>query len=221
MPIMRNFLQIRATAAEIAAVLRFIQNDAAGIGSADFNAIEPMPPWIWGGELSPEAEQRYGAENCWKRWCLSHWGCARNAVFPERSADEYDGGDMILFFTEDCDVRDLMRKLSLVFKSPRFDYMWADEETGKNAGLISFCDGAAAPQILPEAYSRAAYELAFDAFGTRPEDHGLVPDSDTYIYRKGKEDNDDNNSENPQDHAGFGQAEGGSGGDAGRRVRDS
>ena len=119
-------------------------------------------------------------------------------MFPERSAEEYDGGDMILFFTEDCDVRELMRKLSLVFKSPRFDYMWADEETGKSAGLICFRDGVATPQILPEAYSREAYELAFDAFGTQPEDHGLTigSDDDTYIYRKEEEEYDDN-SENP------------------------
>jgi hypothetical protein len=143
-----------------------------------------MPPWIYRGELSPEAEQKYGADNCWKQWCLTHWGCARGAVFPEKSAEEYDGGDTILFFTEDCDVRELMRKLSLVFKKVTLHYMWADEETGKNAGLISFRDGVEYPKILPDAYSREAYELAFDAFGTQPEDHGLVPDSDTYIYRK-------------------------------------
>jgi len=99
--------------------------------------------------------------------------------------------------------------------------MWADEETGKNAGLVSFRNGVASPKILPEAYSREAYELAFDAFGTKPEDHGLVPDSDPYIYSKGKEDNDDSNSENPEDHAKFGQSESHRGGDAGRSVRGS
>lgn len=197
MPIIRNYLQIRGAAAEIAAALRFIQNDTAGVGSVDFNTIEPMPTWIYSGELSPESEKRYGAENCWKQWCLSHWGCQRNAVFPERSVEEYDGGDTVLFFTEDCDVRELMRKLSLMFKNLRFDYMWADEETGKSAGLISFRDGAASPKILPEAYSRKAYELAFDTFGTQPEDHGLVPDTNTYIYRGKEEEKDDSNSENP------------------------
>ena len=222
MPIIRNYLQIRAAEQETAAILRFIQNDEAGIGSIDFNAIEPMPPWIYSGELSPEAEERYGAESCWKQWCLSHWGCTRNAVFPERSAEEYDGGDTILFFTEGCDVRELMRKLSLVFKSPRFDYMWADEETGKNAGLICFRDGVASPKILPEAYSREAYELAFDAFGTQPEDHGLAIDGEdnNYIYGKGEEKHD-GNGENPQNHPRFGQGESGGGSHAGRRVRDS
>ena len=135
-----------------------------------------MPPWVFAGELSPEAEQRYGAENCWKQWCLSHWGCSRNALFPERSAEEYDGGDTILFFTEDNDIREFMRKLSLVFKSVRFDYMWADEETGKNAGLISFHDGIGNPRILPEAYSREAYEITFDALGTTATEHGLTAD---------------------------------------------
>jgi hypothetical protein len=148
----------------------------------DFNAIEPMPPWIYGGELSPEAEQNYGAENCWKQWCLNHWGCARNALFPERSAEEYDGGSAILFFTEGNDVRELMRKLSLVFKKILLRYMWADEETGKSAGLIEYQDGVATAKILPEAYSREAYEIAFDAFGTQPKDHGLVPHANTYIY---------------------------------------
>ncbi len=181
-------------------MFRFIQDDAAGVGSVDFNAIEPMPPWIYHGELSPEAEQRYGAENCWKQWCLSHWGCARNALFPDRSYDEYDGGDTVLFFTEDSDVRELMRKLSLVFKKPRLKYMWADEETGKSAGLINFHDGVATPKFLPEAYSREAYEIAFDIFGTQPEDHGLAisGEDNTYIYRK--EDENESNSENPQDN---------------------
>ncbi|GHU80348.1 hypothetical protein FACS1894191_5480 [Clostridia bacterium] len=196
MPIIQNYLQIRGIAAEIAAVLRFVRNRAAGVGSIDFSKITPMPPWVFRGDLSPEAEQRYGPENCWKQWCLSHWGCSRNAVFPERSAGEYDGGDTLLFFTEDSDVRELMRKLSLIFKTPYFDYMWADEETGKSAGLVSFHDGKAAPKILPEAYSRDAYELAFDAFGTQPEDHGLVAKTDTYIYRRKEETNDDN-GENP------------------------
>ncbi|MDL2232330.1 hypothetical protein LJC63_01950 [Ruminococcaceae bacterium OttesenSCG-928-L11] len=196
MPIIRNYLQIRGAASEIEAALHFIQNDATGIGSIDFNKIEPMPPWIFQGELSPEAEKRYGAEHCWKRWCLAHWGCARNALFPERSTEEYDGGDTILFFTEDSDVRELMRKLSLVFKIPCFDYMWADEETGKSAGLISFRDGVASVKFLPKAYSREAYELAFDTFGTSAGEHGLVPDSGTYIYRK-EEENDESDSENP------------------------
>ena len=219
MPVIRNYLQLRGTAAEIAAVLRFVQQDA-GPGSIDFDAIEPMPPWIFSGALSPEAEQRYGPEHCWKQWCLTHWGCVRNALFPEKSAEEYDGGDTILFFTEDCDVRELMRKLSLVFKPLRFDYMWADEETGKNAGLISFRDGVETPRYLPDAYSREAYELAFDAFGTQPEDHGLVRNHETYIYRK-EEKSNDSNSENTQDYAGFGQAESDSGGRPRRRIRDS
>ena len=188
-------MQIKGAAANIAAVLRFIQNDTAGIGSIDFNKTEPMPPWVYSGELSPEAERRYGADNCWKQWCVSHWGCSRNALFPERSAEEYDGGDTILFFAEDSDVRELMRKLSLIFKSVRFDYMWADEETGKNAGLGSFHDGIGNPRILPEAYSREAYELTFDTLGTTAIEHGLISDNNTYFYGKEEEGYDDN-SEN-------------------------
>jgi hypothetical protein len=199
MPIIRNYLQIRGTAAVIAVVLGFVQNDSTGIGSIDFDAIEPMPPWVYRGELSPEAEQRYGPENCWKQWCISHWGCARNAIFPEKSSEEYDGGDTILFFTEGCDVRGLMRKLSLIFKSVRFGYMWADEETGKNAGLVSFRDGVETPKVLPGAYSREAYEIAFDAFGTLPEDHGLTigGEDNNYIYKGKEEENDDDIIENP------------------------
>ena len=200
MPIIRNYLQVRGAAADIFTALNFIQNDAVGIGSIDFNAIEPMPPWVYSAALSPEAEERYGTENCWRQWCLSHWGCARNALYPERSADraclaeEYDGGNTILFFTEDCDVRELMRKLSLIFKKLSFGYMWADEETGKNSGLISFRDGVTSPKYLPAAYTREAYELAFDVFGTCPEDHGLAiaSEDDTYTYRKEGKEHEDN-----------------------------
>ena len=101
-----------------------------------------MPTWVFAGELSPEAERRYGADNCWKQWCLSHWGCSRNALFPERSSEEYDGGDTIMFFTEDMPVylaHSLTKCLADVRRNGTIPYLGPG---GKSQVTVECRDGA-------------------------------------------------------------------------------
>lgn len=183
----RNFLRVQLPPEEAMKIFRFIQDDKAGIGSFDFNKVEPMPPWVFRGELDPEAERKYGPENCWLQWSKAHWGCSRNALSPQDSAAAYDYGSAITFDTEDCDVRCLVRKLSLVFKNPQFDYMWADEDIGLCCGMLGYRDGVEDYAVLPQPRSRRAYELSFDVFGSRPEEYGLVydPKSNNYVYAGG------------------------------------
>lgn len=183
----RNFLRVQLPPDKAIKIFRFIQDDKAGLGSVDFNKIDPLPPWVFQGNLDPAAERKYGPENCWLQWCKSHWGCARNALNPNDSAAMYDYGDAIVFETDERDVRVLIRKLSLIFKHPQFDYMWADEDIGLNCGMLGYRDGVEDYAVLPEPHSRRAYELAFDVFGTRPEEYGMVydPQCNNYVYRGG------------------------------------
>lgn len=184
MAILRNFLRVQLPPEQAIPVFRFLQDDTAGIGSIDFCKIEPMPPWVFGGVLTPELEKKYEAKNCWPQWSKIHWGCMRNAINPLDSAAAYDFGNTIQFDTEESDVRILVRKLSLIFKKPPFSYLWADEEIGRSCGMLGYRDGVQDYEVLPEPYSRHAYELSFDILGSRPEEYGLTydPQSNNYVY---------------------------------------
>lgn len=134
---------------------------------------------------------KYGEENCARGWCLTHWGTPQNTLQPEVSAEEYDGGSTVCFDTEDRDVRELIRKLSLVFKDLCLDYLWASEDVGTDVGAVQYKDGEAGIEFIPTPGTRAAVEKSLDIFGGRAADYGLVfnPTSGNYEY-KGSEKRD-------------------------------
>ena len=145
-----------------------------GPGSINFRTITPMPPWI--------------AENgdaLREEWCRENWGVTGNASGLEESVTTYDGGETIEFDTLRGDVRELMRKLSMMF--PRLDlvvdYLWASEDVGKDVGSVQFIKGEQTYEYIPEPGSAAAYEMAFDVFSSRAENHGLVFDDALGTYR--------------------------------------
>ena len=137
MPTIQNILHIQGGGAKAAALLDFIADRRYGRGSIDFHRITPMPPWVYRQPTNQELLRQYGEENCSRGWCQQNWGTAQNALRPERWAKRYDGGETIRFDTEDSDVRELIRKLSLVFKDLYLDYLWASEDVGSNVGLSS------------------------------------------------------------------------------------
>ena len=128
MPVVRNILHIQGGASQAAALLDFIADRRYGRGSIDLNRITPMPPWVYRQPTNMELLRKYGEENCSRGWCLRHWGVDQNVLHPEKSVRQYDGGPAIRFDTMDGDVRELIRKLSLVFKELYLDYLWASED---------------------------------------------------------------------------------------------
>ncbi|MCI8650752.1 MAG: hypothetical protein HFG20_11625 [Anaerotruncus sp.] len=184
MSILRNFLRVQLPPEQALQIFRFLQDDTEGIGSIDFDKIDPMPPWVFGGAPTPESERKYGAENCQPQWRMLHWGCAHNAIHPQDNAAAYDFGNAIQFDTEGSDVRILVHKLSLIFKPPQFDYLWADEDIGRSCGMLGYRDGVCNYEVLPQPHSRRAYELSFDILGGRPEEYGMVydPQRNNYVY---------------------------------------
>lgn len=159
--------------AQVRRALHRIQDRRWGIGSIDFGAITPIPTWA----TASDVEQR--------EWTKAHWGVAGNTVDPESSARAYDGGSAIEFDTMDSDVRELMRKLSLMLREDRIvvDYLWASSDVGMDCGMLQYRDGELIYEHLPEPGSTGAYELSFDIFGTRASDYGLVLDSSSGSYR--------------------------------------
>jgi hypothetical protein len=160
----------------IRTALRDIQHAGYGLGSVDFNTITPMPPWV-----------KAGQEALRESWCKEHWGVPENAGGLAESTDTYDGGETIEFDTTGGDVRELMRKLSMMYPSTGFvvDYLWASEDVGKDSGSVQFLDGEQAYEYIPEPGSAAAYEAAFDVFATDAASHGLVFDAELGTYRYG------------------------------------
>ena len=90
----------------------------------------------------------------------------------------------IRFETENRDVRELIRKLSLIFKEMYLDYLWASEDIGSNVGAVQYQDGKALIEFIPTPGTRAAVEKSLDILGARAADYGLAfnPNSGNYEY---------------------------------------
>lgn len=146
-----------------------------------------MPPWVYRQPTNLALLEKYGEGNCARGWCLENWGTPQNALHPERSAKEYDGGTAIHFDTEDQEVRELVRKLSLIFKDIHLDYLWASEDVGSNVGAAQYRDGETIIEFLPTPGTRAAVEKALDILGGRAADYGLTfdPATGNYEYKGG------------------------------------
>jgi hypothetical protein len=154
--------------------LTAIMHPDYGSGSIDFGAITPVPPWA--------ANDPARCEN----WMLEHWGVSSNAGGLEESVCTYDGGSTIEFETIGSPVRELMRKLSVMFSDTPgllVDYIWASADVGKDQGMIQFQGGEQTYEYIPAPGTAAAFELAFDVFATEAADHGLVFDAELGTYR--------------------------------------
>ena len=167
----------------------FISDRRYGRGSIDLGRITPMPPWVYRQPTNLALLEKYGEENCARGWCLANWGTPQNALRPKKSAKEYDGGTSIRFDTEDREVRELVRKLSLIFKDVHLDYLWASEDVGSNVGAAQYLDGEAIIEFIPTPETRAAVEKSLDILGGRAADYGLTfdPATGNYEYRGGKD----------------------------------
>lgn len=87
---------------------------------------------------------------------------------------KYDGGDAIVFDTEDSDVRELIRKLSLVFKDLYIDYLWASEDIGVNMGSVQYRDGRGSHRIHPNTRNKSSNRTLVGILGARALITGLI-----------------------------------------------
>jgi hypothetical protein len=172
----KNVINLQGPEETIQEALWQIHHPDYGPGTIDFNAITPMPTWVSvNGDAARES------------WSRENWGVPENAGGLAESLDSYDGGETIEFDTMGGDVRELMRKLSMMFPGTGLvvDYLWASEDVGKDSGMAQFAEGKQIYEYIPEPGSSAAYEAAFDIFATSANDHGLVFDAALGTYRYG------------------------------------
>ncbi|WP_066456631.1 hypothetical protein [Anaerotruncus rubiinfantis] len=187
MPIVHNILNIQGGSAQAAALLDYISDRRYGRGSIDLNKITPMPPWVYRKPTNLALLERYGEENCSRGWCLRNWGVDQNILNPKQSAGSYDGGSAIRFESADRDVRDLIEKLSLIFKNNFIDYLWASEDIGSNVGAVQYRDGEPLIEFIPAPGTRAAVEKSLDILGAKASEFGLIynPATGNYEYKGG------------------------------------
>lgn len=107
-----NYLRVFGAPGAARALFGAIQDDTAGLGSVDLNRITPMPVWMREEPLSAGTVRRQGGENCWLDWRQANWGTRWNTLKAQASAAAYDGGDTILFYTQDAGVPVLMQHAS-------------------------------------------------------------------------------------------------------------
>ena len=134
----------------------------------DFDKITPVPVW---------------AERYCESWAIEHWGVPQNAE-PADENEPYRAFNLTVFYTHGSDVRELMRKFSMMYPGLTADYLWASEDIGQDAGMAQFKDGTLTNELVPQPDSKTAYELSFDVFGTSAGAHGLALDVDTGTYRR-------------------------------------
>lgn len=145
-----------------------------------------MPPWVYRQPTNLDLLAKYGEENCSRGWCLQNWGVDQNTLRPQKSAREYDGGTSVRFQTADRDVRELIRKLSLVFKDLYLDYLWP-AKTWAPGGCGAVPDGEALSNLFLLRGSRAAIEKALDILGAKASVSAWIynPTLGSYEYKGG------------------------------------
>ena len=168
-----NYLRVFGAPGAARALFGAIQDDTAGLGSVDLNRITPMPVWMREEPLSAGTVRRQGGENCWLDWRQANWGTRWNTLKAQASAAAYDGGDTILFYTQDAGVPVLMQHASRLCPDAALLYAWASRDVGMDCGAARYRDGEILEQICPRPVSRRAYELSFDILREPPEAFGL------------------------------------------------
>ena len=179
-----NYVRVFGAPGAARALFGAIQDDTAGLGSVDLNRITPMPVWMREEPLSAGTVRRQGGENCWLDWRQANWGTRWNTLKAQASAAAYDGGDTILFYTQDAGVPVLMQHASRLCPDAALLYAWASRDVGMDCGAARYRDGEILAQICPRPASRQAYVLSFDILREPPEAFGLRydPDAGTYVY---------------------------------------
>lgn len=169
MDLVKNWLRVQCDPQTKEQIVRMLADPEAGMGSVDFNAITPMPKWVYRGDLDKETIQRLGAENCWLEWCRANWGTEHNTIDPQRSAAAYHGGPVLCFVTASTPVPLLMQRLSRIWPDVWLDYLWAYEDIERGAGALQYRDGVETMRYCPKPGTQESCKLAYDILQTEQE----------------------------------------------------
>lgn len=128
-----NKINLMGNNKENSEILNFIKGKE-GYGNIDFNAIIPMPDYIYTGDLGIEEHRKYGKNN-WYDWSIENWGCKWNASM----SCSFAGG--VVFETPWDSPIPVFKKLTELFPKVDMEMTYADEDMGRNIGKVTYING--------------------------------------------------------------------------------
>lgn len=114
----------------------------------------------------------------WYEWRIANWGTKWNAYGQN---DERNTEDTIHFETAWSSPLDLIAELSKLYPACTLQFDYADEDSGSNAGRITFKNGEAIEVIQPESQSKEAYDIYFELHPDSISNYRLVGNKYEYI----------------------------------------
>lgn len=119
----------------------------------------------------------YGATS-WYEWRIANWGTKWNAYGQN---DKRNTEDTIHFETAWRSPLALMAELSKLHPECILQFDYADEDSGSNAGMVTFKNGDAVEVIQPESQSKEAYDIYFELHPDSKENYHLVGNKYEYV----------------------------------------
>ena len=133
---------------------------ADGRDTSEYGKYASEHPDEWElGKKAFDNKARYGYES-WYDWCVAKWGTKWNANNVDTACTE----DSIVFDTAWSAPIEVVQRLSEMFPDLYIELQYADEDLGRNCGMIEFHDGEKSDQIVYWAESRSAFEHACDVW---------------------------------------------------------
>lgn len=114
----------------------------------------------------------------WYEWSVANWGTKWNAYGQN---DKRNTADTIHFETAWSAPLALIAELSKLFPECTLQFDYADEDSGSNAGLVTFKNGEPVNIIQPKSQTKEAYDIYFDLHPGRIDDYKLIGDKYEYV----------------------------------------
>ena len=141
----------------------------------DFDKIKPHPRCDEYNDIPSQNAVR-NSPNWWLTWNRTNWGTKWNSY-------SHSKGDYGVFYFETAwnGVPDLMIELSRQNPEIKFEYTYADEDSGYNVGKFTFKNGEVLFVYQPEEGSKEAYDIYFELNPEYKRNYKLVEGNYKYV----------------------------------------
>ncbi|MBD5100742.1 MAG: hypothetical protein HDT29_05720 [Clostridiales bacterium] len=127
------------------------------------------------GKQALDNYAKYGSVD-WYDWCIKNWGTKWNAY--DTQINDIDKAD-IYFDTANTPAIPIIKVLSEKYPDCKFEYEYAEEQVGYNAGYYDYENGIAVRFAEYPDESKEAYEMYFALWGQEDE-FKFNPKTNTY-----------------------------------------
>lgn len=142
----------------------------------DFTKVIP-PPDVPAYRDEPSQDKVRNDPNWWYTWNINNWGTKWTGYDFEQEA-----WNTFTFETAWSGVPKIIERISERFPDVEIEYEFADEDTGRNCGSMTFLNGEVENEYYPDSGTKEAYDLAFKLRPYRKDDYVLVDDN--YVYKE-------------------------------------